>query len=120
MYSAQIAPCLHRITRPAMAAVRALEQFLFPFGEDSDIDELDVIGASSSSTRSATVVGDATPPTSHKLKFDTLVIPASKGKRSRTLSEQDGPHAWIRKKQKMGDKKAVSLFLSNLRLYADD
>lgn len=99
-----------------------VEQVGFPFDNESDIDELDVIGASSS-TRSTTVVGDATPPdhTPSKLKLDTLIIPACKSKRSRapSLTEKGGPHAGIQKKQKMEDKKAVSAFLTcTSRLYA--
>lgn len=93
-----------------------VEQVAFPFEGESDIDELDVIGAS---TRSTTVVGDATPPdnTPRKLKPDTLIIPARKAKRSRTpsLSERDDPHGGTQKKQKMENKKAVSAFVPNPR-----
>ena len=97
-----------------MAMASTVEKVAFPFDGVSDIDELDVIGASSP-TRSTTVVGDATPPdhTSRKVKLDALIIPAPKSKRSRTpsLSEKDGPLAGTQKKQKMDDKKSVSPFL---------
>ena len=93
-----------------MATVSSmLGHVAFPFDGESEIDELDVIGASSS-TRSTTVVGDATPPSTSKL--DTVVIPARNGKR--LLSEREGG---IQKKQKLEDKKAVSPHLfTNFRL----
>lgn len=95
-----------------------VEQVAFPFDGESDIDELDVIGASSP-TRSTTVVGDATPPDRRapgKLKLDTIIIPARKGKRSRTPSLSGKPDSRVgtQKKQKMEDKKAVSLCLGRL------
>lgn len=98
-----------------MATLDTVEQAAFPFHEESDIDELDVIGASGS-TRSTTVVGDVTPRDHHvsrKLTLDTIIIPARKDKRSRTpsLSEKDDPHAGIQKKQKIEGKKAVGAFL---------
>ena len=94
-----------------MATVSTVEDVAFPFDGELDIDELDVIGASNS-TRSTTVLGDATPPgyTPPTFKLDTLVIPARKTKRSRTpsLSEKEGPLMVTLKKQKIEDKKAVS------------
>lgn len=95
----------------SVAMASTIEHVVFPFDGESDIDELDVIGTSSS-TRSTTVVGDATPPdhTPRTRKFETLIIPARKDKRSRmpSFSENDEPHARIQKKQKMDGKKAVS------------
>lgn len=98
-----------------------VEQVAFPFYGESDTDELDVIDAS---TRSTTVVGDATPPnkTPRKMKLDTLIIPAPKGKRLRThsLSEKDNPLAGNRKKQKMENRKAVRTFLPAPRPHLTD
>ncbi|KAF8554251.1 hypothetical protein OG21DRAFT_1497134 [Imleria badia] len=86
----------------------------FPFDGESDIDELDVIRALSS-TRSTTVVGDATPP--HDLKLDTIVIPARNGKRS--LPEKDDPHTGVQKKQKLEDKKALTIVINAKRVLID-
>ena len=96
-----------------MAMASTVDKVAFPFDGESDIDELDVIGASSP-TRSTTLVGDATPPdhTARKVKLDALIVPARNTKRSRTssLSEKEDPLAGTRKKQKMENKKAVSSF----------
>lgn len=86
--------------------MNTVEDVALPFEGESDIDELDVIGAS---TRSTTIAGDATPPDKTELKPITLVIPPRKGKRSRTpsVSRKDALLA-VQKKQKVGHKKAVS------------
>jgi SWI/SNF-related matrix-associated actin-dependent regulator of chromatin subfamily A member 5 len=75
-----------------------------------DADELDVIGASSS-TRSTTVIGDATPP--HQVKQQIISEEISErisatGKRTRTTSfpGDEGVTA-VQKKQKMENKKVV-------------
>ncbi|KAF8126339.1 P-loop containing nucleoside triphosphate hydrolase protein [Boletus edulis] len=105
-----------------MAMASTVEDVAFPFEGESDIDELDVIGASSS-TRSTTVVGDVTPPghASAKLKLNTLIIPARKGKRSRSrsLSDKDGPQADTQKKQKVEDKKALTIVINAKRVLVD-
>lgn len=98
-----------------MATVSTVAQVALPFEDGSDIDELDVIGVS---TRSTTVVGDATPPddATRKLKPDTLIIPARRSKRTRvpSLTERNDPHAGTQKKQKMETKKGVSASLRSM------
>ncbi|KAN0080357.1 P-loop containing nucleoside triphosphate hydrolase protein [Tylopilus felleus] len=105
-----------------MATVSTVEDVAFPFDGELDIDELDVIGASNS-TRSTTVLGDATPPgyTPPTFKLDTLVIPARKTKRSRTpsLSEKEGPLMITLKKQKIEDKKALTIVINAKRVQVD-
>ncbi|KIJ13016.1 hypothetical protein PAXINDRAFT_163783 [Paxillus involutus ATCC 200175] len=87
-----------------------------------DADELDVIGASSS-TRSTTVIGDATPP--HQVKQQIISEEISErisatGKRTRTTSfpGDEGVTA-VQKKQKMENKKVNTIVINAKRVLLD-
>ncbi|KAF9219876.1 hypothetical protein BS17DRAFT_371007 [Gyrodon lividus] len=87
-------------------------------------DEINVIGASSS-TRSTTVIGDATPP--HEDKHQIISKDISKrisvtGKRTRTTSfsddadVSDGADVAVQKKQRTQDKKANTIVINAKRV----
>ncbi|KAF8838568.1 hypothetical protein BDN67DRAFT_73595 [Paxillus ammoniavirescens] len=88
-----------------------------------DADEFDVIGASSSTTRSTTVIGDATPPHLEKQQIISEEISeriSATGKRIRTTSfSGDGGVASVQKKQKMENKKVNTIVINAKRVLLD-